>query len=125
MSINRMIFSGYCGKDMEVAFLPSGKAIGAFPMPVESGWGDNKRTSWVTCKVFGERAEKLQEHIQKGRKLIIVGTFQMDEWEKEGVKHSRPICLVDDIEFSAAGDSVGRTVSAIALSLQEAGRQVG
>ena len=99
MGINVFTASGRCGQDMEVRFTPNGKAIGQFNLPVETGFGDNKKTSWVTCKVFGERAEKLAQYITKGAAVTVTGAFQLDEWEKDGVKHSRPCLLVNDIQL--------------------------
>ena len=99
MGINVFTASGRCGQDMEVRFTPNGKAIGQFNLPVETGFGDNKKTSWVTCKVFGERAEKLAQYITKGSPVTVTGAFQLDEWEKDGVKHSRPCILVNDIQL--------------------------
>lgn len=99
MGINVFTASGRCGQDMEVKYTSSGKAIGQFNLPVETGYGDNKKTSWVTCKVFGERAEKLAQYITKGSPVTVTGAFQLDEWEKDGVKHSRPCILVNDIQL--------------------------
>ena len=99
MGINVFTASGRCGQDMEVRFTPNGKAIGQFNLPVETGFGDNKKTSWVTCKMFGERAEKLAQYVTKGAAVTVTGAFQLDEWEKDGVKHSRPCILVNDIQL--------------------------
>ena len=99
MGINVFTASGRCGQDMEVRFTPNGKAIGQFNLPVETGFGDNKKTSWVTCKIFGERAEKLAQYVTKGAAVTVTGAFQLDEWEKDGVKHSRPCILVNDIQL--------------------------
>ena len=99
MGINVFTASGRCGQDMEVRVTPAGKAIGQFNLPVETGYGDNKKTSWVTCKVFGDRAEKLAQYITKGSPVTVTGAFQLDEWEKDGVKHSRPCILVNDIQL--------------------------
>lgn len=102
MAINIFTASGNVGSDMEVRMTPNGKAIGAFSLPVKSGWGENEKVSWVSCKMFGERAQKLAPHITKGTKLTITGSFVMDEWEKDGVKHSRPVVLVNDFEFGGS-----------------------
>ena len=99
MGINVFTASGRCGQDMEVRFTPNGKAIGQFSLPVETGFGDNKKTSWVTCKMFGERAEKLAQYVTKGAAVTVTGAFQLDEWEKDGMKHSRPCILVNDIQL--------------------------
>ena len=97
MSLNLFIASGNLGNDIEVRFTPNGKCIGQFSLPVKSGWGDNEKTSWVKCKVLGDRAEKLQPYLLKGSLVTVNGRFEMDEWEKDGVKHSQPVILVNDI----------------------------
>lgn len=101
MAINIFTASGNVGSDMEVRFTPNNKAIGTFSLPVKSGWGENEKTSWVSCKMFGERAQKLAQHITKGTKLTVTGSFVFDEWENNGVKHSRPVILVNDFEFGS------------------------
>ena len=102
MAINIFTASGNVGSDMEVRQTPNGKAIGTFSLPVKSGWGENEKVSWVSCKMFGERAQKLAQHITKGTKLTITGSFVLEEWEKDGVKHSRPVILVNDFEFGGS-----------------------
>ena len=99
MGINVFTASGRCGQAMEVKYTSGGKAIGQFSLPVETGYGDSKKTSWVTCKMFGERAEKLAQYITKVAAVTVTGAFQLDEWEKDGVKHSRPCILVNDIQL--------------------------
>ena len=99
MGINVFTASGRCGQAMEVKYTSGGKAIGQFSLPVETGYGDSKKTSWVTCKMFGERAEKLAQYITKGAAVTVTGAFQLDEWEKDGVMHSRPCILVNDIQL--------------------------
>lgn len=99
MGINVFTASGRLGSDMEVRVTQAGKFIGSFSLPIENGWGDKKKTAWVTCKVLGERAEKLQHYLKKGSKVTVTGAFTLDEWEKDGVKHSRPVIIVGDIEL--------------------------
>lgn len=103
MAINIMVFSGNCGADMELRYAPSGTAIGTVNVPCKSGWGEKEKASWITCKVFGDRAEKLAPHVLKGALVTISGRFELEQWEKDGVKHSRPVCIVDDIQLAPKG----------------------
>ena len=99
MGINVFTASGRLGNDMDLRYTQNSKCIGSFSLPVESGWGDNKKTAWVTCKMFGERAEKLAQYLTKGSQVSVTGSFQLDEWEKDGVKHSRPVIIVNDMQL--------------------------
>ena len=99
MGINVFTASGRLGGDLDVRYTQNNKCIGTFSLPVESGWGDNKKTAWVSCKLFGDRAEKLAQYLTKGSQVTVTGNFQLDEWEKDGVKHSRPVIIVNDIQL--------------------------
>jgi single-strand DNA-binding protein len=101
MSVNVMVFSGNAGSDMEVRVTPKGKSIGHFNVAVNSGWGDNKKTSWVTCKMFNERADKLAPYVKKGMLLTVSGELAVDEWEKDGIKNKLVCCIVNDVQLSA------------------------
>ena len=99
MSVNVMVFAGNVGSDMEVRVTPKGKAIGTFNVAVNSGWGDNKKTSWVTCKMFNERADKLAPYVKKGMLLTVSGELAVDEWEKDGIKNKLVCCIVKDVQL--------------------------
>ena len=103
--INLFIASGNLGRDMEIFFTANGKCIGTFSLPVKSGWGDNEKTSWVRCKLLGDRAEKLSPFLLKGLKVTVTGRFELEEWEKDGVKHSIPCIIVDNVDLPAKNDN--------------------
>jgi len=111
MSINVMTFSGNVGQDMEIRHTPSGKAIGQFNVAVKQGYGDNEKTSWVTCKMFNERAEKVAPYVLKGMLVAVTGALVVDEWEsKEGNKMKKVCCLVNDLQLPQR-NNLGKTDS--------------
>lgn len=99
MSINLFIASGRLGKDMEIRTTQNGKNIGSFSLPVESGWGDNKKTFWVICKMFGDRAVKLQQYLTKGSLVTVQGEFVLEEWESNGQQNKMACIIVNDIQL--------------------------
>lgn len=121
MAINVFTASGNCGNDFDLRFTPNNKAIGSFSLPVKQGWGDNQKTSWVTCKMFGDRAQKLAEHITKGMKLTVTGEFVLEEWENQGTKHSRPVIIVNSIDFGSSPNQQQSNQS----GYQQGNRQAG
>lgn len=100
MAINIFTASGNIGNDCECKYTPSGSAIGDFSLPVKQGYGDYEKTSWVTCKLIGKRAESLSQYLVKGTKVTVSGEFVLEQWEHNGVKHSKPVIIVRDIELS-------------------------
>ena len=55
--MNKYIFNGNLGRDAEVRTTQSGKVVCRFSVAVQEGYGDNQRTKWVKCSLFGKRAE--------------------------------------------------------------------
>jgi len=78
MGTQVVILTGNLGKDAELRLLPnSGKPILNFDLPIDIGFGEKKETMWVRCAMFGERAQKLAEHLTKGKGVQVVGEFRM------------------------------------------------
>jgi single-strand DNA-binding protein len=64
---------GRCGRDAEVRRTQSGKAVAGWSIAVDSGFGENKKTTWFDCSLWGDRAEKLAEYIRKGDRIGVTG----------------------------------------------------
>ena len=102
--MNVLIFTGNCGSDMEVRHTPNGKVIGSVPVACKSGWGDNEKTTWVTCKVFGEkRVPALSNLLKKGAPVTVQGEFSLDTWEHEGKNYSKACLVINDIKVHSSG----------------------
>lgn len=79
--MNNCNFIGRVGKDAVVRHTQGGKAVTGWSLAVDTGWGDNKQTTWLDCSLWGERGEKLAEHIRKGDRLGVVGEIGTREHE--------------------------------------------
>jgi len=100
MAINTITVSGNVGKDAVLRVTPNGKHISSFSIPAKSGFGDNEKTSWLNCKMFGAMAEKLSTAIVKGAKVMVSGEFVIEEWTKQdGSQVQTPTILVRDIDL--------------------------
>lgn len=71
--MNNCNFIGRVGKDAVTRYTQAGKAVTGWALAVDRGWGDNKQTVWLDCSLWGERGEKLAEHIRKGDRLGVTG----------------------------------------------------
>lgn len=104
MAINTITASGNLGKDCEQRWAPNGKAVASFSLPVKQGYGEHEKVSWVICKMFGPKAEKLPTHLIKGTKVMVTGEFVMEEWTSQnGEKKSAPVIIVDQLDFGGNG----------------------
>ena len=108
MSINSVAISGNIGSEPELRATNSGMQILSFSVAVnervknqQTGeWTD--RANWVTCVVFGTRAEKLANYLNKGDKVAVSGRLRYSSWEtQDGQKRSKLEVVVDEVEFFA------------------------
>lgn len=108
MAINTITASGNLGKDCEQRWTPNGKAVASFSLPVKQGYGEHEKVSWVICKMFGTKAEKLPEYLTKGTKVTVTGEFVMEEWTSQnGEKKSAPVIIINQLDFGGSGNQAG------------------
>lgn len=71
--MNNFTAIGRIGRDAVTRHTQGGKAVTGWSLAVDKGWGDNKQTTWLDCSMWGDRGEKLAQHIVKGAQLGVVG----------------------------------------------------
>ena len=73
--MNLGIFTGNLGKTAEVRYTAgANKAVCTFSIAVKAGFGDNAKTFWVRCNLWGKRAEGgLPAYLVKGQQVCVSG----------------------------------------------------
>lgn len=64
---------GRAGRDAEVRHTSNGKQVMNVGLAIDSGFGDNKQTTWLDCSAWGERFAKVAEYIKKGDRVGVSG----------------------------------------------------
>jgi single-strand DNA-binding protein len=59
-----------------------GTSICELTLPVDTGYGDNKTTTWWRAKLFGKRAETAAKYLDKGQWVMVSGSPQVREYTK-------------------------------------------
>lgn len=111
MSVNKAICIGLLGRDPELKFTPSGRAVCNFSIATTEKWTDNsgekkERTDWLNIVVWGKQAESCGKYLTKGRQVFVEGSIQTRSYEdKNGVKQYRTEIIARDVKFlGSAGD---------------------
>ncbi len=79
---NVFSFTGACGNDAEVRYLPSGLAILNVNVANNIGYGDKRQTLWVRVTLFGKPAEgALKEYLKKGTQVFVSGELSLNEYK--------------------------------------------
>jgi len=93
-------------RDPEIRHLKSGQPILALGLASDSKRFDKETKKYqpffVDAEMFGERGEKLAPHLEKGKQVVITGSFVTSQWEAEGGKRSRIILDIDTLKFVSA-----------------------
>lgn len=83
--MNSLSITGRLGRDPELKTTRNDKTVTNFSIANETGWGDNKTTSWFEVAVWGKLAEVADKYLKKGMKVGLVGEVSIRSYEdKEG-----------------------------------------
>ena len=102
-SFNRVQMIGNLGKQAELRYLDTGKPLMEFSIAVQNGYGDKAKTDWWDVKMWGERAEKVVQYLEKGTSVFIDGRLEKRSWEKDGVTQYRTDIVAQDIVLLGGG----------------------
>ena len=117
-SVNKVILVGNLGKDPEVRFTPSGRAVAKFPLATTDSWmdqesGRQERTEWHNIVVWGKQAENCGQYLAKGRQVYIEGAIRSRSYEdKDGNKRYTTDIVAQRVQFLGGGGGGGRGAQA-------------
>lgn len=105
-----MTVSGNLGRDPELRFTPSGKAVASFSIAVYAG--KDKPADWFDVTVWNGNydllAENCSESLSKGDRVTVSGRIVQDRWEEaDGSKRTKVKIVADDVSASMKRASLG------------------
>jgi len=115
MSYLQTVVVGNLGQDAELTEVGTDKTPKArFSVAANVGYGNNTRTEWVACEMWGQRAASLAPHLTKGQRIIVTGERRTQEWEKDGETRSHVVVRVNEVQFRSlnvvqAAGNLGQT----------------
>lgn len=81
-AVNKVILVGNLGKDPELRYTQSGKAVAKFSLATsERGRDGNDRTEWHNIVAWDKLAELCGRLVVKGNKVYVEGRLQTREWQ--------------------------------------------
>lgn len=94
--MNVLTFTGNLGKDCRLNTVGQNK-VANFSVAMTEGFGDNKKTHWVDCALWGKQAESLAQYLVKGQSVAISGEGGMKE--ASGEYKAALTCRVNQISL--------------------------
>lgn len=114
--LNRVTLVGRLTRDPEVRYTSGGMAIVSLGLAVNGRQKDAsgqwaEKANFFDVKLFGERFEKLSQHLEKGRRVGVDGRLEWSSWETDGQKKSKVEIVANELQFldgRGDGDGAGR-----------------
>lgn len=97
--INNCTFTGRLGSDVDLKQTQTGKSVARFRLAVNGFKKDD--TAWLDFEAWGKMAETLAQYRHKGDTVGLTAHAVVDQWEKDGQKHSRVKFVVDNLPLNA------------------------
>lgn len=97
--INSVNFQGRLVRDIELKYTDSQVAHTEFTIAWSEKYKEAETKCFLRCKAWRQTAEFLSKYFGKGQEIAISGHLVTEEWEKDGEKQSRTICMVDKVHF--------------------------
>lgn len=102
---NRVQLMGNLGNNPEIRNLKSGRKLAKFSLATNESYTDKKgerveSTDWHTIVAWGKLADIVENYLDKGREVIIVGKLTYNPYENEkGEKRFYTQVQADEIQL--------------------------
>jgi len=101
---------GRLARDPESRSSNRGTTVVKLTIPIDTGRGDNKTTTWWTAALFGKRAESAAQHLRKGSWVAVSGQASVRSYTKrDGSTGNSAEVAVDDWSFVGPKQQAGPT----------------
>lgn len=94
--MNKVIVSGRICQDLELRATSTGNQIVNFILAIPR---DKENTDFIKIVAFGKTAEMLHSYCKKGDKILVEGSINSSQYEKDGKKINDYSIMVNRIEF--------------------------
>ena len=100
--MNTCTFVGGLPRDAELKEFGENKVCN-FSIGSNVGFGENKKTLWIECGLWGKRGEGLNDSLKKGQQVIVSGELLTREYvDKEGQTKTTLYLNVQSLAFGSA-----------------------
>ena len=103
-NLNKVMLIGNLTRDAELRFIPSGQPILEFRIAVSRRFrtqnGENREeTLFIDVNLWGKIGESIAQYMKRGKPVFVEGRLKLDEWERDGQKHSKMRVVADNIQL--------------------------
>lgn len=116
-TINRVELLGWLGGDPEMRYTPSGTAVCKLRVATKRLAGRDAsgeqqvETDWTTVEVWDKLAERCNQYLRKGSRILISGSLRTESWEdrETGQRRTKTFVRGEDVLFLDRAERGERT----------------
>lgn len=122
-SVNKVILMGNCGRDPEVRYLPSGKAVANVSIATSTKRKDKdsgeyiEETQWHRVTLYDRLAEIAGEYVKKGKPIYVEGRLKYGKFtNKDGIEQNTCDVIATELQLLGGRDDGERSAPSPAPS---------
>lgn len=96
--VNKLILQGRFTRKPEVEE-KGGFKVCEFTIAWSENYKERETKCFMRCKAWRGMADFVGNYFDKGQECVVEGRVTTEEWEKDGQKQSRTVCVVDRVHF--------------------------
>lgn len=100
LELNLVQITGRVVATPELKHTGNGVSYTRFRIAVETGWGERKKTSFVSVTAWEKTAEFVAKYFDKGAAIYVQGSLEENTWEKDGSPQSVIRIIADRVQFA-------------------------
>lgn len=78
--------------------------VTSFTVAIDRGYGEDKKTDFITCEAWNGRGEFIEEYFRKGQRIAVTGALNIDKWQDEDDNwHEKAKVTVNNVYFCESG----------------------
>ncbi len=129
--VNLVVLHGNLTRDPELKSISTGTSVVNFGIAVsryykKADGSKGQDTVFIDCEAWDTGAELVEKLLKKGDGVIVEGSLKMDQWEKDGQKHSKLKVRVNNFtkiarqeKLDSPSDGQVAVATAVAVDSQE------
>ena len=113
-AFEQTIIVGNVGRDPELRYTQSGRAVCDFSVAVTTRWRDSQtneqkeKTSWYRCTTWAGLAEVCNKYVKKGMSVLVTGTVEANAYMgQDGQPRASLDLTARDVQFLTRVDGDG------------------
>ncbi len=131
-SVNKVILMGNCGRDPEVRYLPSGKAVANVSIATSTKRKDKdsgeyiEETQWHRVTFYDRLAEIAGEYVKKGKPIYVEGRLKYGKFtNKDGIEQNTCDVIATELQLLGGRDDGERSAPSPAPAPERRGNSPG